>query len=88
MHELFRGINQSWLMDWIGRFEKTARRGYPPFTCNEERTMTAAAETAKARTVDMKLEVVVIPVSDVDRAAMSLLRHHRRSQWATKLMTQ
>jgi catechol 2,3-dioxygenase-like lactoylglutathione lyase family enzyme len=30
--------------------------------------MTAAAETAKARTVDMKLEVVVIPVSDVDRA--------------------
>jgi catechol 2,3-dioxygenase-like lactoylglutathione lyase family enzyme len=30
--------------------------------------MTAAAEAAKARTVDMKLEVVVIPVSDVDRA--------------------
>ena len=30
--------------------------------------MTAAAETPKARTVDMKLEVVVIPVSDVDRA--------------------
>jgi catechol 2,3-dioxygenase-like lactoylglutathione lyase family enzyme len=30
--------------------------------------MTAAAETAKAQTVDMKLEVVVIPVSDVDRA--------------------
>jgi catechol 2,3-dioxygenase-like lactoylglutathione lyase family enzyme len=30
--------------------------------------MTAAAEGAKARTVDMKLEVVVIPVSDVDRA--------------------
>jgi len=28
----------------------------------------AAGETAKARTVDMKLEVVVIPVSDVDRA--------------------
>jgi catechol 2,3-dioxygenase-like lactoylglutathione lyase family enzyme len=32
-------------------------------------TMTAATlETPKARTVDMKLEVVVIPVSDVDRA--------------------
>ncbi|HEV8390258.1 MAG TPA: VOC family protein [Dongiaceae bacterium] len=28
----------------------------------------AAIETAKARTVDMKLEIVVIPVSDVDRA--------------------
>jgi catechol 2,3-dioxygenase-like lactoylglutathione lyase family enzyme len=28
----------------------------------------AAIETARARTVDMKLEVVVIPVSDVDRA--------------------
>jgi catechol 2,3-dioxygenase-like lactoylglutathione lyase family enzyme len=27
-----------------------------------------AAETARARTVDMKLEVIVIPVSDVDRA--------------------
>jgi catechol 2,3-dioxygenase-like lactoylglutathione lyase family enzyme len=32
-------------------------------------TMTAATlETAKARGIDMKLEVVVIPVSDVDRA--------------------
>ena len=30
--------------------------------------MTAAAGTPKTRTVDMKLEVVVIPVSDVDRA--------------------
>jgi len=30
--------------------------------------MTSAIETPKARTVDMKLEVVVIPVSDVDRA--------------------
>lgn len=30
--------------------------------------MTAAAEAATARTVDMKLEVVVIPVSDADRA--------------------
>ena len=28
----------------------------------------AEIETARARTVDMKLEVVVIPVSDVDRA--------------------
>ncbi|MEA2888758.1 MAG: hypothetical protein QOD11_3118 [Bradyrhizobium sp.] len=30
--------------------------------------MTAAAETARAPAVEMKLEVVVIPVSDVDRA--------------------
>jgi catechol 2,3-dioxygenase-like lactoylglutathione lyase family enzyme len=30
--------------------------------------MTTAIETPKARTVDMKLEIVVIPVSDVDRA--------------------
>ena len=30
--------------------------------------MTTAIETPRARTVDMKLEVVVIPVSDVDRA--------------------
>jgi catechol 2,3-dioxygenase-like lactoylglutathione lyase family enzyme len=30
--------------------------------------MTPATETPKARTVDMKLEAVVIPVSDVDRA--------------------
>jgi hypothetical protein len=29
--------------------------------------MTAATETQRARAVDMKLEVVVIPVSDVDR---------------------
>src|SRR5437016_14410707 len=34
----------------------------------QEKTMTTAIETPKARTVDMKLEVVVIPVSDVDRA--------------------
>jgi catechol 2,3-dioxygenase-like lactoylglutathione lyase family enzyme len=34
----------------------------------QERTMTAASETPKARTVDMKFEIVVIPVSDVDRA--------------------
>jgi predicted enzyme related to lactoylglutathione lyase len=33
----------------------------------EERTMTGTTETGKART-DMKLEIVVIPVSDVDRA--------------------
>ncbi|WP_341487630.1 VOC family protein [Pararhizobium sp. A13] len=30
--------------------------------------MTSATNTAKVQTVDMKLEVVVIPVSDVDRA--------------------
>jgi catechol 2,3-dioxygenase-like lactoylglutathione lyase family enzyme len=34
----------------------------------QEQTMTTATETPKARTVDMKLEIVVIPVSDVDRA--------------------
>jgi hypothetical protein len=33
----------------------------------EERSETAA-ETPRAPTVDMKLEIVVIPVSDVDRA--------------------
>jgi catechol 2,3-dioxygenase-like lactoylglutathione lyase family enzyme len=35
---------------------------------SEERTMTIATETPSARTLDMKLEIVVIPVSDVDRA--------------------
>jgi len=30
--------------------------------------MTTATETPRAKRVDMKLEVVVIPVSDVDRA--------------------
>ena len=30
--------------------------------------MATATETPSARTVDMKLEIVVIPVSDVDRA--------------------
>src|SRR3954466_14715276 len=30
--------------------------------------MTNATETPKARTVDMKFEIVVLPVSDVDRA--------------------
>ena len=34
----------------------------------EEKTETAASETPKARTVAMKFEIVVIPVSDVDRA--------------------
>src|SRR6266568_4335592 len=33
-----------------------------------ERTMTIASEAPKARTVDMKFEIVVIPVSDIDRA--------------------
>ena len=33
-----------------------------------------AIETPRARTVDMKLEVVVIPVSDVDRAKRVLRR--------------
>jgi catechol 2,3-dioxygenase-like lactoylglutathione lyase family enzyme len=48
--------------------KKTARCVCPRFTSIKEKTMTAAAETAKARTLDMKLEVIVIPVSDVDRA--------------------
>ena len=34
----------------------------------KERTSTTSPETKGAPTVDMKLEVVVIPVSDVDRA--------------------
>lgn len=37
-------------------------------TATEERPVTTANETPKARTVDMKLELVVIPVSDVERA--------------------
>src|SRR6478736_6606634 len=37
-------------------------------TTIKERTGTAAGETATARGVDMKFEIVVIPVSDVDRA--------------------
>jgi catechol 2,3-dioxygenase-like lactoylglutathione lyase family enzyme len=39
----------------------------PDMSTTLERTE-AAAKTASARTVDMKLEVVVIPVSDVERA--------------------
>jgi catechol 2,3-dioxygenase-like lactoylglutathione lyase family enzyme len=35
---------------------------------NEQKRGDAAATTGRAKTVDMKLEVVVIPVSDVDRA--------------------
>src|SRR5260370_34400857 len=34
----------------------------------KERTGTTAIETAKAPAVDLKLEIAVIPVSDVDRA--------------------
>ena len=37
-------------------------------TSIKERTGTTASETATARGVDMKFEIVVIPVSDVDRA--------------------
>ncbi len=37
-------------------------------TAIKERPVTSATETSKARTVDMKLELIVIPVSDVDRA--------------------
>jgi catechol 2,3-dioxygenase-like lactoylglutathione lyase family enzyme len=58
------------LIGRISRFEKKTWRAAfaSPFTSIEERTMTAAADTAKPRTVDMKLEAIVIPVSDVDRA--------------------
>ena len=34
----------------------------------KERARATAVESSSARTVDMKLEIVVIPVSDVDRA--------------------
>ena len=34
----------------------------------KERTGTTAIETAKAPAVDLKLEIAVIPVSDVDHA--------------------
>ena len=37
-------------------------------TSIKEKTGTTASETATARGVDMKFEIVVIPVSDVDRA--------------------
>jgi catechol 2,3-dioxygenase-like lactoylglutathione lyase family enzyme len=37
------------------------------FTNIKERTMTTAIETPRARPADMKLEVVVIPISDIDR---------------------
>jgi catechol 2,3-dioxygenase-like lactoylglutathione lyase family enzyme len=37
-------------------------------TAIKERPVTGVNETAKTRTIDMKLELVVIPVSDVDRA--------------------
>ena len=37
-------------------------------TSIKERTGTTASETATARGIDMKFEIVVIPVSDVDRA--------------------
>jgi catechol 2,3-dioxygenase-like lactoylglutathione lyase family enzyme len=37
-------------------------------TDTKEKTATTASETSKARTLDMKFEIVVIPVSDVDRA--------------------
>src|SRR5258707_1881110 len=37
-------------------------------TTIKEGTRTTASETATARGVDMKFEIIVIPVSDVDRA--------------------
>jgi catechol 2,3-dioxygenase-like lactoylglutathione lyase family enzyme len=39
-----------------------------PMTDIKERARTTAVESSSARTVDMRLEIVVIPVSDVDRA--------------------
>jgi catechol 2,3-dioxygenase-like lactoylglutathione lyase family enzyme len=39
-----------------------------PLTNIKERTMTLAINPAKVWTMDMKLEIVVIPVSDVERA--------------------
>src|SRR4051812_15595419 len=35
---------------------------------DKEKAMTSATRTPKVQTVNMKLQVVVIPVSDVDRA--------------------
>jgi catechol 2,3-dioxygenase-like lactoylglutathione lyase family enzyme len=46
---------------------RAGRAGHPLVNI-KERTMAVATETSKARTLDMKLEIVVIPVSDVDRA--------------------
>src|SRR5215211_6291092 len=39
----------------------------PPLHQHQGKNMTTATETPKAQTVDMKFEIVVIPVSDVDR---------------------
>src|SRR6202022_2018074 len=57
------------------RSEQTPRTlRVPPRSNIKERTMTdirtqpTAIETPKAPTVDLKLEIAVIPVSDVDRA--------------------
>src|SRR2546421_4208163 len=48
---------------------RSEERGASRRTTNtEERAMTNAIKTPKAATFDMKLEIVVIPVSDVDRA--------------------
>src|SRR5882672_8815619 len=56
---------RSWTHPFRGRGGRQPRASAcaPPFTNIKERTMTTAT-----RTGDMKLEVVVIPVSDVDRA--------------------
>jgi len=40
----------------------------PPLHQHQGKTMTDATEIPKARTLDMKFEIVVLPVSDVDRA--------------------
>jgi hypothetical protein len=58
----------------------------------KERTMTFAGKSPKAGAVDMKLEVAVIPVSDVDRAKRfyenlgCLLRVTNRRSWPRQVM--
>jgi predicted enzyme related to lactoylglutathione lyase len=47
---------------------KASARPSPKTSNIEERTMTIAINPAKVRTLDMKLELIVIPVSDVERS--------------------
>jgi hypothetical protein len=44
------------------------RKAFAEQRQHEEKTMTIAINPAKVRTLDMKLEVIVIPVSDVERS--------------------
>src|SRR5712664_2776471 len=54
--------------DRPGRQPRASACTLPLHKHQGERAMTTASETPKARTVDMKFEIVVIPVSDIDRA--------------------